>query len=90
MLSFKLFKYIYLAAPLLGSTRLFLAILGFFGFVNSYALLVNMSVAIVCMVNRTDASITEFNSSHINDDGCEQFSGEGNSSNVADIHRVGK
>lgn len=52
-----------------------------------------MSVAIVCMVNRTDASITEFNSSHINEDtydDCEQFSGKGNSSNVADIHRVGK
>ncbi|XP_048745499.2 sialin-like isoform X1 [Ostrea edulis] len=35
------------------SCRLRLAILGFFGFVNLYALRVNLSVAIVCMVNGT-------------------------------------
>lgn len=35
------------------SSRIGLAILGFFGFINVYALRVNMSVAIVCMVNKT-------------------------------------
>ena len=35
------------------SFRLALAIVGFFGFVNLYALRVNMSVAMVCMVNQT-------------------------------------
>ncbi|XP_061194089.1 sialin-like [Saccostrea echinata] len=35
------------------SSRLGLAVLGFFGFVNLYALRFNLSVAIVCMVNGT-------------------------------------
>lgn len=35
------------------SSRLGLAVLGFFGFVNVYALRFNLSVAIVCMVNAT-------------------------------------
>lgn len=35
------------------SCRLGLAVLGFFGFINLYALRVNLSVAIVCMVNGT-------------------------------------
>ncbi|XP_064602310.1 sialin-like [Liolophura sinensis] len=35
------------------SSRLGLAVIGFFGFINVYALRVNMSVAIVCMVNGT-------------------------------------
>ena len=35
------------------SSRLGLAVLGFLGFINVYALRVNMSVAIVCMVNTT-------------------------------------
>ena len=35
------------------STRFFLAYLGFFGFANVYALRVNLSVAIVSMVNST-------------------------------------
>lgn len=39
--------------PLLLSSRLGLAVIGFFGFVNLYALRVNMSVAIVCMINHT-------------------------------------
>lgn len=42
-----------IAVPWWTSKRLLLAILGFFGFINVYALRVNMSVAIVCMVNRT-------------------------------------
>lgn len=45
------------------SCRLGLAILGFFGFVNVYALRVNMSVAIVCMVNQTALRSKESNSS---------------------------
>ncbi|XP_050396704.1 sialin isoform X1 [Patella vulgata] len=39
--------------PFWTSSRLGLAVLGFFGFVQLYALRVNMSVAIVCMVNHT-------------------------------------
>ncbi|XP_063425395.1 sialin-like isoform X2 [Mytilus trossulus] len=39
--------------PLLGSCRFALAVLGFFGLLNMYAMLVNINVAIVCMVNRT-------------------------------------
>ncbi|CAD5121055.1 DgyrCDS9595 [Dimorphilus gyrociliatus] len=38
------------------SIRLLLAFVGFLGFVNLYALRVNMSVAIVCMVNNTALS----------------------------------
>lgn len=45
------------------SSRLALAVLGFFGFINVYALRVNMSVAIVCMVNQTALKIAEANSS---------------------------
>ncbi|KAL5021879.1 hypothetical protein ScPMuIL_001034 [Solemya velum] len=41
------------------SCRLGLAILGFFGFINVYALRVNMSVAIVCMVNQTAIRSTD-------------------------------
>ena len=42
-----------IAVPWWTSSRLGLAVLGFFGFINVYALRVNMSVAIVCMVNKT-------------------------------------
>lgn len=35
------------------SQRMLLAVVGFFGFINLYALRVNMSVAMVCMVNQT-------------------------------------
>ena len=42
-----------IAAPLWCSSRMGLAIVGFLGFVNLYALRVNMSVAMVCMVNQT-------------------------------------
>lgn len=45
------------------SSRLALAVLGFFGFVNVYALRVNMSVAIVCMVNQTALRLAEGNTS---------------------------
>ncbi|XP_012942626.1 sialin [Aplysia californica] len=41
------------ATPLLASSRLGLAIIGFLGFINVYAVRVNLSVAIVCMVNQT-------------------------------------
>lgn len=41
------------SVPWWTSSRLALAILGFFGCINVYALRVNMSVAIVCMVNKT-------------------------------------
>lgn len=41
------------SVPWWTSSRLGLAVIGFFGFVNVYALRVNMSVAIVCMVNGT-------------------------------------
>nr|XP_034328495.1 sialin [Crassostrea gigas] len=41
------------SVPWWTSSRLGLAVLGFFGFINIYALRVNLSVAIVCMVNAT-------------------------------------
>lgn len=47
------------SVPWWTSSRLGLAILGFFGFINVYALRVNMSVAIVCMVNHTATSIDD-------------------------------
>ena len=42
-----------ISVPWWTSSRLGLAVLGFFGFVNLYALRFNLSVAIVCMVNGT-------------------------------------
>ena len=39
--------------PFWSSCRFGLAIIGFFGFLNLYAQRVNMSVAMVCMVNQT-------------------------------------
>ena len=53
----------YVLVPWWTSSRLALAVLGFFGFVNVYALRVNMSVAIVCMVNQTALRLAEANSS---------------------------
>ena len=41
------------AVPWLLSCRVALALVGFLGFVNLYALRVNLSVAMVCMINRT-------------------------------------
>ena len=41
------------AAPLLCSYRAALAVVSFIGFVNMYALRVDMSVAMVCMINQT-------------------------------------
>ncbi|XP_071147741.1 sialin-like isoform X2 [Mytilus edulis] len=86
-------SYEHLRTPLWGSSRFALAVLGFFGFVNSYALLVNMSVAIVCMVNRTDTLVTKFNKSLLNKDDfndCVDFSGERNASDVPGTHRGGE
>ncbi|KAI0235353.1 Sialin [Lamellibrachia satsuma] len=54
--------------------RLLLAIVGFFGFINLYALRVNISVAMVCMVNQT--ALLEVSGQNNNvtvtsvDDGC--------------------
>jgi hypothetical protein len=42
-----------LLAPLVPSMRLTLALIGFLGFVVVYACRVNLSVALVCMVNQT-------------------------------------
>ncbi|KAK7110181.1 hypothetical protein V1264_014101 [Littorina saxatilis] len=39
--------------PLWNSCRLLLAIMGFLGFLNVYAMRVNLSVAMVCMINHT-------------------------------------
>ncbi|CAG2193627.1 SLC17A5 [Mytilus edulis] len=52
------------SVPLLGSSRFALAILGFVGLLNMYAMLVNINVAIVCMVNRT--AIYTFENSTVN------------------------
>ena len=46
------------SAPLWCSSRLTLTIIGFFGFVNLYALRVDMSVAIVCMTKQDDTNST--------------------------------
>lgn len=54
------------SVPWWTSCRVTLAILGFFGFINVYALRVNMSVAIVCMVNQTALRSNEDNSSSNN------------------------
>ena len=43
-------------APLLCSYRAALALISFLGFVNMYALRVDMSVALVCMINHTAVS----------------------------------
>ncbi|XP_060604620.1 sialin-like isoform X2 [Ruditapes philippinarum] len=51
------------SVPWWTSCRLALAVLGFFGFVNVYALRVNMSVAIVCMVNQTALRLKDANTS---------------------------
>ncbi|KAL3863143.1 hypothetical protein ACJMK2_004912 [Sinanodonta woodiana] len=51
------------------SSRLGLAVLGFFGFINVYALRVNMSVAIVCMVNHT--AVKEITGGHDTANGSE-------------------
>ena len=53
----------YASVPWWTSCRLALAVLGFFGFVNVYALRVNMSVAIVCMVNQTALRLKDANMS---------------------------
>jgi hypothetical protein len=51
--------------PFWTSARLGLAVLGFFGFILVYSVRVNLSVAIVCMVNKTAISSTH-DSSPIN------------------------
>lgn len=59
------------------SSRLGLAVLGFFGFINVYALRVNMSVAIVCMVNRTaiKSSADDNQTSTTGSEGCGYTAG---------------
>jgi len=64
-----LFSFSLISVPWWTSSRLALAILGFFGFVNVYALRVNMSVAIVCMVNQTAMRLEENLSSSSNTTG---------------------
>ena len=41
------------------SCRVTLALVGFLGFLNLYAMRINLSVAIVCMVNQTAVAETE-------------------------------
>ncbi|XP_005090718.1 uncharacterized transporter slc-17.2 [Aplysia californica] len=68
-----------LKAPLWKSARFSLAIFAFFGFLNFYALRVNMGIAIVCMVNHTAIQHVEtsrLNGSKFND----ALLGQGNSS----------
>ena len=48
-----LFSHIIHSAPLWGSCRMTLAIICFLGIINTYAQRINLSVAIVCMVNQT-------------------------------------
>ena len=62
-MAYKHARFYFLSVPWWTSSRLALAVLGFFGFVNVYALRVNMSVAIVCMVNQTALRLSEGNSS---------------------------
>lgn len=55
------------------TSRVALAIVGFLGFVNLYALRVNLSVAMVCMINQTAVQqakynrLMMFNNSAVND-----------------------
>ncbi|XP_070559139.1 sialin-like [Ptychodera flava] len=60
--------------PFWTSSRFGLAILAFFGFVSMYALRVNLSVAMVCMVNNTALNDPD-NSSDVIDDVCLPDSG---------------
>ena len=48
------------AAPLVPSTRLTLALVAFIGIVMIYSCRVNLSVALVCMVNQTAIKRTYF------------------------------
>ena len=50
-----------LSVPWWSSARLALAVIGFFGFVNVYALRINLSVGMVCMVNHTAIKIQALN-----------------------------
>ena len=52
------------------SARLALAFVGFLGFVNLYALRVNLSVAMVCMINQTAVAL-DSNSSDLPDLGTD-------------------
>ena len=58
------------SVPFWFSARLGLAVMGFFGFIFVYAIRVNLSVAIVCMVNRTaiasiEDSVNSLNASNV-------------------------
>jgi ACS family sodium-dependent inorganic phosphate cotransporter-like MFS transporter 5 len=72
-----MFELVIFPVPWWFSCRLALAFVGFLGFINLYALRVNMSVAMVCMVNQTAVKETDapsddnqMNTSHVIDDQC--------------------
>ena len=56
-----------LTAPLWGSCRMTLAVICFLGVINTYAQRINLSVAIVCMVNQTAAR--ELDLQHVDEEG---------------------
>ena len=56
------------------SCRLVLTIMGFLGFVNAYCLRVNLSVALVAMLNNTQqhySDVTHNRSAHLSDETCQ-------------------
>lgn len=69
--------------PFWTSYRLGLAILGFFGFILVYAVRVNLSVAIVCMVNSTAVSSSDSNDTVDLVSECGGFSDAATVSNVS-------
>ncbi|CAL1526709.1 unnamed protein product [Lymnaea stagnalis] len=69
------------------SSRLALAVIGFLGFINVYAVRVNLSVAIVCMVNHTAIrKLSDVNSTSVRVSSECSASAAENSTDIADFN----
>jgi len=73
MALYRLYHYynddVFLLVSWICTTRWLLAIIGFFGLVNVYAMRVNLSVAMVCMINNTAVQLNLHSSSQGRYDG---------------------